>query len=64
MKKKKILKQWKPVASLVKNIYTAIENSSAIKNKQNRLMILSSCAVRGKEKKNFYQRWKTFKSLI
>ena len=54
--KKKILKQWKPVASLVKNIYTAIENSSAIKNKQNRLMILSSCAVRGKEKNNFYQR--------
>ena len=44
---KKILKQWKPVVSLAKNTYTAIENSNVAKNKQNRLMILSSCAFCG-----------------
>ena len=44
---KKILKQWKPVVSLAKNTYTAIENSNFTKNKQNRLMILSSCAACG-----------------
>ena len=33
--------------------YTANENSSVRKTKQNRLMFLSNCAICGKKKSNF-----------
>ena len=38
--------------------YTASENSSDKKTKQNRLMLLSNCAICGK-KSNFYQKSRT-----
>ena len=44
--------QWKRIASNVKK-YTANENSSARKSKQNRIIILSNCAVCGKKKSTF-----------
>ena len=34
--------------------YTANENSSVRKTKQNRLMLLSNCAICGKKKLNFF----------
>ena len=44
-----IQKQSKPNVSVVKK-YTANENSSVKKTTQNRLMLLSNCAVCGKKK--------------
>ena len=38
--------------------YTANENSNVRKTKQNRLMLLSNCAIFGK-KKDFYQKSRT-----
>ena len=42
-------KQWTPILSVVKK-YTANKNSSVGETKQNRLMLLSNCAIGGKKK--------------
>ena len=39
--------------------YTGIENSSVRKTKQNRLMLLSDCAICGKKKLNFIKNKRT-----
>ena len=45
-----IEKQWKPIVSVVKNILLTK------KIKQNRLMLLLTCAVCGKEKSTFIKK--------
>ena len=46
-------KRCKPIVSVK---YAANENSSVKKNKQNRLMLLSNCAVCGKKKSTFIKK--------